>query len=222
MEKTPLFIFGSSGHAKVIIDIAEQTGQFSVIGLLDSFKPPGEQVLGYPVLGNEEILPRLFVEYPQLQLFIGIGDNFFRELVRNKIVASVPTACFATLIHPAAVIGKSVTIGHGSVVMPGAVINADSRVGAFAIINTLCCVEHEGQLEDYCSLASGVILGGNCRIGHSTAIGYGVTLTNGIEIGSNTVIAGGAVVTHDIGSDVIATGVPAEVIRSRKPGEKYL
>ena len=45
-------IVGSSGHARVIIDIVQQEKKFNIVGLLDRFRNVGEHVLGYPILGN--------------------------------------------------------------------------------------------------------------------------------------------------------------------------
>lgn len=44
-------------------------------------------------------------------------------------------------------------------------------------------------------------------------IGANVTITPGVTIGENSIIAAGAVVTHDIPKNVIAAGVPAQVIK---------
>ena len=44
-------------------------------------------------------------------------------------------------------------------------------------------------------------------------IGAGVIITKGVTIGDNSIIAAGAVVTHDIPSNVVAAGVPARILR---------
>ena len=52
------------------------------------------------------------------------------------------------------------------------------------------------------------------HIGNRVWIGSNVVITKGVTIGDNSVIAAGAVVTHDIPSDVVAGGVPAKVLRN--------
>ncbi len=54
-------------------------------------------------------------------------------------------------------------------------------------------------------------------IGDNVWIGAKVTVTKGVSIGSNAVIGAHAVVTDDIPEDGVAVGVPARVIRSRRP-----
>jgi sugar O-acyltransferase (sialic acid O-acetyltransferase NeuD family) len=222
MNTKPLVIFGASGHAKVILDIAEKQGHWNILGLLDSYRPKGFELLGYAVLGGNEALADLLVAHPELQVFIAIGDNHNRERIATELQATYPSIQFATLIHPGAHIAKVVSIGEGTVVMPGAVINNDSRIGKFVIVNTNVCVEHDGKLEDFSSLAPGVTLGGNCHIGRSSAISIGATIKHGIQIGEHTVIGAGSVVLENIEAFSIAYGIPAKKVRSREKGERYL
>lgn len=51
------------------------------------------------------------------------------------------------------------------------------------------------------------------HIGRKVWIGVGVIITKGVTIGDNSIVAAGAVVTPDIPSNVIATGVPARILR---------
>ena len=51
------------------------------------------------------------------------------------------------------------------------------------------------------------------KIGNNVWIGGGVQINQGVTIGDNTIIGSGSVVTKDIPSNVIATGVPCKVIR---------
>jgi len=55
------------------------------------------------------------------------------------------------------------------------------------------------------------------RIGRGCWTGAHVVVTAGVSIGDGTAVAAGAVVTHDVPSDVVAAGVPARVIA---PGDK--
>lgn len=222
MNTHPLVVFGASGHAKVILDIAEKQGGWNILGLLDSFRPKGSELLGYPVLGSNEALAELLAAHPDLQVFIAIGDNHNRERIASELQQTYPSLKFATLIHPGAHIARIVSIGEGTVIMPGAVVNNDSQIGKFVIINTNTCVEHDGKMEDFSSLAPGVTLGGNCKIGRSSAISIGATVKHGIQIGEYTVIGAGSVVLENIEAYSVAYGVPAKKVRSREKGEKYL
>jgi acetyltransferase-like isoleucine patch superfamily enzyme len=49
-----------------------------------------------------------------------------------------------------------------------------------------------------------------------------VTILDRLNIGENTVVGSGSVVLKDLPDNVLAYGNPAKIIRTRKPGEKFL
>ena len=52
-------------------------------------------------------------------------------------------------------------------------------------------------------------------VGNNVWMGYGACVLRGVTVGDNTVIGTNTVVTKDLPADVVAGGVPAEVIRKR-------
>ena len=54
---------GAGGHAKVVLEILRLIGQHELVGLLDPNKELWDtEVLGVPVLGDDDLLPRLYKE----------------------------------------------------------------------------------------------------------------------------------------------------------------
>jgi sugar O-acyltransferase (sialic acid O-acetyltransferase NeuD family) len=217
-----IVLIGSSGHAKVIIDIVQQEGKYNITGLLDRFRDVGEKTIGYPVLGQEEDLPELMKAHALEGAIVAIGDNYVRSKVAARIKELCPDLPFVSAIHPSASIATEVSLGDGTVVMAGVSINPCCSIGRFCILNTNSSLDHDSVMEDFASLAPGATTGGNCRIGQYSAISIGAVLSNGIHIGEQTVIGSGSLVTKSIESFVVAYGSPAKAIRNRKPGDKYL
>jgi len=217
-----IFVAGASGHAKVIIDIIEKEGRYSIAGLLDGTKEAGTPFLGYPVLGKEEELERLARKHHIIGGIVAIGDNWIRKQVAARIHALFPACRFVRAVHPAASVGKGVEIGAGSAVMAGAVLGPDTRVGEHCIVNTGATLDHDGILEDFSSLAPGVAAGGNVNIGELTAVAIGAVIVHRIRIGKNCVIGAGSTVLDDIPALSVAYGTPARVVRTRSPGDPYL
>ncbi|MBB5324276.1 sugar O-acyltransferase (sialic acid O-acetyltransferase NeuD family) [Anoxybacillus tepidamans] len=215
-----IVVFGSGGHAKVVIDIVGKSEKYSLYGVIDGFRSRNEEFCGYKILGDESSLLNLNEEiYGGI---VAIGDNWVRRKVVEKVIYIIPNFKFISLIHPSAVIGDRVKIGDGTVVMGGVVINSDTVIGEHCIINTKSSIDHDCLIGNYVSIAPGVTLAGNVKIGDYSAISLGANVIHSINIGEHTLIGAGATVIKDIESYVVAYGTPAKIIRSRKIGEKYL
>jgi sugar O-acyltransferase (sialic acid O-acetyltransferase NeuD family) len=222
MEKGKLIIVGSSGHAKVVIDIVEKEDKYEIIGLIDDNRKLGENTMGYPIIGNIADLQNILKLNPEYKLFIAIGDNWNRCKIFEHITSLVPHANFISTVHPSAEIGKEVSIGYGTVIMAGAVINSCTSIGNFTIVYTNSSLDHDNILGDFASLAPNSATGGNVSIGSFSAIGIGASIKHGIKLGSNCVLGGGSVLLQQCGDNQLLYGVPAKMVRLREKGEKYL
>lgn len=220
--KQKIIIVGASQHAKVIVDIIEKEGKYQILGLLDQNKETGQELLGYKILGKEEMLSPLLNKNPEAEIFVAIGDNWMRKNVVQKIVSLVPGARFASAIHPSVQIAKDVTIGKGAAIMAGAVINSSTFVGDFTIINTKASIDHDGRMDDFSSLAPNATLGGNVTLGECSAISISATIKHGVKIGKHAIVGAGALLLNDCEDYSVMYGVPAKLIRSRQTGDKYL
>jgi acetyltransferase-like isoleucine patch superfamily enzyme len=106
--------------------------------------------------------------------------------------------------------------------MAGAVLNPGVRVGEFCIVNTRASLDHDSTMGAFSSLAPGAITGGNVAVGSYSNVGMGATVLPGVSIGQHTLIGAGALVYRSVPDNSVAYGVPARLIRSRQPGDRYL
>lgn len=222
MNPTPLIVFGASGHARVILDMAERTGSYRILGLLDSFKPTGDRLLEHTILGNESLLPSLAATHPDLQLHIAIGDNNARERITRQLQADFPGITLATIIDPSAIVSRTAVIGPGSCIMPGAVVNAGASTGMACIINSRAVMEHDTRMGDFSSMGPGAVAAGGAIIGHSSAVLAGGVVKHGTSIGDHCVVMTGGVVTVDVAPGCVMEGNPAREKERRSPGDRYL
>ena len=222
MAKDKIIIIGTSGHAKVVIDVVEKEGKYEILGLIDPIRKAGEETLGYKILGDNSTIPELLKKNPDCKFFVAIGDNFIRGKVVQEILALFPEAAFITTIHPSAQIGKDVRIGNGVVIMAGAVINSSSTIGDFTIMYTKSSLDHDNILGKYASLAPNATTGGNVTIGDFSAIGISASIKHGVTMGSYCVLGGGSILLKNCEHNTLLYGVPAKKIRTRETGEKYL
>jgi sugar O-acyltransferase (sialic acid O-acetyltransferase NeuD family) len=182
----------------------------------------GSIMFGYPVIGRQENIIELKKKYKIEAGFITIGDNYARQFVRNEIISLIPNFTFVNAIHPTVSIGRNVKIGIGIVMMANVVVNPDCIIEDFCILNTGAQLEHNCYMGEFSHLSAGSITGGKVTIGKFSTITLGVTIIDRVNIGANTVVGSGSVVLKDLPDNVLAYGNPAVVIRSRKPGEKFL
>jgi sugar O-acyltransferase (sialic acid O-acetyltransferase NeuD family) len=222
VDKNTIVVIGSSGHAKVVIDVIEKEGKYAIAGLIDSLKPAGESVSGYPILGNEDTLSALVAKGQVAGGIIAIGDNWKRYLVSEKIKSILPDFKFIKGIHPSVQVGRGATIGDGSVLMAGSIVNSDAKIGNFCILNTRASLDHDSVMDDFSSLAPNAVTGGNVHIGAFSAISLGASIIHGVKVGEHSVLGAGALAVDDIPHHSVAYGTPAEVMRKRAEGDRYL
>ncbi len=217
-----IVIIGSSGHAKVVIDIVEKEGRYNIAGLIDQGRKVGEYTLDYRILGRIEDLPQLVKSHSLGGAIVAIGENYTRSKVVNCLREICTELQFVSTIHPKATMASDVLVGDGTVIMAGVTVNPCCSIGQFCILNTNSSLDHDSVVKDFASIAPGVSTGGGCKIGSFSAIGIGAVLVHGVNIGEHTVIGAGSTVLGNISTLSVAFGTPAKTVRSRKPGDKYL
>lgn len=204
-----VYLFGASGHGKVVKDILNANG-VKVEAFVDDNLQVNE-CAGRKVLHDAKGLSPMIVS---------IGLNKIRRIVVDGLLANAKDCGndleFATAIHPSAVISPTASIGEGTVVMAGAVINADAVIGKHCIVNTGATVDHDCVIEDYCHIAPGANVSGGTHIGEGTWIGVGSCVIQCLTIGRDCMIGAGSVVVRDIPDNVTAYGNPCKVKTKEK------
>lgn len=206
-----LMVVGANGHGKVVADIAQRMGHYHDIGFLDD-DPSIKEAMGIPVLGNCSDFSKFIASS---DIFVAIGHPAIRKRLLEQLEdmgADIPI-----LIHPQAIIGRNVILDIGSVVMAGAVINPDARIGKGCIVNTCASVDHDCILEDYVHVSVGAHLAGAVTVGENTWIGIGAVVKNNISICSDSMIGAGAVVVNDITETGTYIGIPAKRMSEKIP-----
>ena len=206
-----LIIFGASGHAKVVIDIALENN-FEIAGIIDNEKSSDTQFYGCKILGDDEFLKENLQKFSIYEFFIAIGDNKTRFKICNKFL----DLNYANLISKNANISPSATFGQGNIVMPGCIINADTQIANHTIVNSNSSIDHDCTISNFASIAPGCTLAGNVKVKDKCMIGIGTKICNNISIGTMSIVGGGSFVNKDIEPYVMAYGSPCKKIRDLK------
>lgn len=197
-QNKEIYIYGISGHGRVVADIATACG-YTIAGWIDD--------------GNNTFpdWDSFSQTHPACTIALGIGNNTTRSNLAQKII--LMGFHLPALLHPSAIISPSALIGEGTVIMPLCVINANANIGKGVIINSASVIEHDCTLEDYVHISPNVALAGGVRVGQTTHIGIGSSVIQNITIGENVIIGAGSVVIDHLPNNCTAVGAPSKIIK---------
>lgn len=197
-----MYLFGASGHCKVVIDIIQKSNIEIIEEVVDD-NPVKDEISNIPI-----------VKTPNDDFFIGksliisIGDNEIRKKISCRISAN-----YLVAIHPNAILASNVSVSIGSVIMAGALINSDVQIGKHSIINSGAVVEHDCVLDNFVHLSPNAALAGNVSIGEGAHIGIGSSIIQGVKIGKWATIGAGTVVLNDVPDYAVVVGNPGKIIK---------
>lgn len=203
-----MYLYGGSGHCKVIIDALKKSREFLIKGIFDDY-PKFETIFDIPVFKTESL--DFFIDK---QIIISIGDNKIRKKIAEKI-----KTIYVKVVHPNAVIALDTEIKEGTVVMAGVIINASVKIGRHCILNTGAVIEHDCEVDDFVHISPNVSLGGNVIVGEGSHIGIGASVIQGITIGKWATVGAGCVIIHDVPDYSVVVGNPGRIIKYNKLNE---
>jgi UDP-perosamine 4-acetyltransferase len=206
---TQVLILGSSGHAKVIIEILREHPDLHIAGCLAA-EPSAPPVCGVPVVGDDSALPRLR-DTGVTHAFVAVGDNRVRSRIIENVLSHGVKLVNAISRH--AVLSPSVHIGEGVALMAGAIVNAEAVLGDGAIVNTGAVVDHDCILGPMSHVGPGSTLAGCVQLGAGSFLGTGCRVVPGVRIGDWSVVGAGATVLRDVPDHVVSVGVPARILK---------
>lgn len=158
-------VYGTGGHARVVAELAAMTqwtlsAAFSdnVGGLFN-----GIEITAY----KESMLPVL----------IAIGNNATRKSIADRVHNRN-----IILVHPMASCSPTVDIGEGTVILSGAIVQSNVKIGKQCILNIGSKVDHDALIGDYVHLAPGCYIGGGATVGEGVLIGPGAVVMRNVHV----------------------------------------
>jgi acetyltransferase EpsM len=208
MQGKSVYIFGASGHGKVVASTLISAG-YEVAGFFDDDPALyGTEFFGVPVLGGQDVFSELVAPVAVM----GIGSGRIRQMIAERF----PQVQWLSVMHKTAWVDPSVTIEDGSVVFAGAVVQPEARIGRHCIVNTGATVDHDCIIGDYAHICPGVNLAGNVTVGAGAWIGIGSRIIQGVTVGVGAVAGAGATVIQDVPDGATVVGTPAGVLKKQE------
>lgn len=213
---TKLGIFGTSGFAREVADIADLLGYKTFLIAKDKLDTYDSKTF-WPVITENELEKE--EKKSNIQYALGIGENKLRDKIVSRYSGELD---FVNLIHPSATFGKlqyeEIQKKKGVVVCAGVRFTNNIVVGDYSIFNLNSTVGHDVIVEEFVNISPGALISGNVWIKRGCWIGTGAVINQGknekkLEIGSSTVIGSGSVVTKDCDEYSVYVGAPARRIK---------
>ena len=209
--KKKLLIIGAGSVGKFIAyNINQFNDSFEIIGFLDDDVLKHNTVIaGFQVLGSIEKLQ----DFSAKDISIVWGIAF--PSIKNKLFNQYQNLSlnFPNFIAKDAWISEGVQFGKGCIIYPGTTINYETVIEDFVVINMNCSLWHNCNIQSFTSLAPGVNLGGNTKVGRCVEIGIGASTIQSTLIGDNATIGGQAMVVSNVSESDVVVGIPAKSIK---------
>lgn len=201
-----LVLVGGGGHSGACIDVLLAEGKWAIRGIIEQDDHQGPSSLGYPVLGTDSDFEKLVDG--STPVFIAVGQ-LTSPAVRKALYerAHKSGAIFPVVHSPHAYVSPMATVGLGSIIMHGAIVNTGAQVGKQCIINSQALLEHDTVVGDFCHVSTGALINGGASIGNGCFIGSGAIVREGVHIGDDVVVGAGVRVMKDVPSGTVVKGV---------------
>ena len=180
-----IILIGAGGHCVSCADVIELQRKFKIVGLIDNKKK--NFLLNYKIIGNDKELKKFSRKIQYALITTGcIKNSKIRENLFKKI--SNYGFKFPVIISPLSYVSKHASIGEGTIVMHGSVINAGAKIGKNCIINSKSLIEHDVVIEDYCHISTRSTVNGGVIIKKNSFVGSCSVIKQNLKIGKNCFI----------------------------------
>lgn len=173
-----ILFYGFGGHGQVTETAL--AADIQLVGFFDQ-SLPSDWAGGVPYLGKYD--PSVLPDFP---ILITIGDNAIREKVANEVKHA-----FANVISSHAFCSIQVTLGEGTVVFQGAVVQSRASLGSHVIVNAGAVIDHDVQIADFVHIGPGAVVASMCQIGKGAFIGAGAVIPGKSVVPPGTILSPG-------------------------------
>lgn len=190
-----IILAGNAITAEIIQEYIAADTRYRLVGsVVDDAYVAGSTLQQVECVGISTVLDRFTPAECSVVMAMGY-DNLNRT--RQSMFERLQDMGYAieSYVHPDARVYTHHTLGAGCVVLPGAILEPHSRLGANSLIWTNVTVAHHATVEDHCWIASGAVLSGQAVVKRNTFVGVNATIVNKVEIGEYNIVGGGALMT---------------------------
>lgn len=178
---------------------------FVVKGFLDDNLNKLDGFTGYPpIIGNiKDYQPQ-----PNDLFVCAVGDVKTKKRITELILSK--GGKFLTLICKDVKIGPNVVIGEGTVILSGAHIHCDVKIGNHVTIQPLAILGHDVIVEDWCLINALADCGGASYLEEGATLHTTSFVLPLKRVGAYAVVGAGSVAARNVKPKTVVMGVPAK------------
>jgi sugar O-acyltransferase (sialic acid O-acetyltransferase NeuD family) len=191
--KKEIILIGGGGHCRSCIDVIEGNNQFAITGIIDIPEKVGQTVLGYNIIANEDDLLEIVKTHKLYLITIGQIKGPDIRIEKYQQITRIG-GTFPVVVSPKSHVSKHASIGEGTIIMHGAIINAGANIGRNCIINTGAIIEHDVIIEDHCHISTGATINGGTVIKRGSFVGSNAVTKEYTTIGEKSFIKANSLV----------------------------
>lgn len=212
-----LVILGGRGIGMIAASVANDLGNYQVLGFLNDFVGVGDDVgkyKKYKVIGKTDDVAN-YIKDEDVYFFIGYIGMKHEQEIYNKITnLGIPNNRFATLIHPTAIVpSEYCKIGNGVLMAPLSQLSPDTTVEDNCILLPNSFLGHDSTMKRFSHITTNSVVGGNVTLGFGSTVGSNATIRENITVGDFSIVGSGSVVLSDIPKNSIFVGNPAKLLK---------
>ena len=188
-----IILLGAGGHCKSCIDVIEKENKYRILCIIDN-NSKKKKLFNYKIFSENFLLKK-----KNLLAFVAVGQikNYrIRQKLFNKLLSLNFKIPF--IISPLSYISPKASVGVGTIIMHGVIVNAGAQIGKNCIINTNSVIEHGVKIKDHTHISTGVIINGETVIGSKVFIGSGSVIANNIKINDYCIVGSGKTIKKDL------------------------
>jgi len=205
-------IIGSGHLGQQIAHHIHHDSNDMVVAFFDEFQPLDTIVNQIPVIGgnNDVIAKYQQNEFDAILIAIGYKHLEAKKELFQRLEGKVP---FHTFIHSSCYKDPSASIGQGTVIYPGCIIDQRVTIEDNVLMNLSCTISHDSVIGKHSFLSPSVSVAGFVHIKEQCILGINSTIIDHITIEAQTQTGGGSVVIKDINTSGLYVGNPVQFIR---------